>query len=64
MQHPLIVEFFETVDRQLYSRWTTSQGGIEERERLFLEHLGLQAFKDFMHRTMVDGSMAARELEN
>lgn len=64
LDHPLIQEFFETAESQLYRRWSECiEGGVKEREEIFLQQLGLKAFKDFMNKCLIDGSMAEKELE-
>lgn len=64
MENPLIVDFFDRVDQQLFERWKgAALGTVEERETLNLQQIGLTAFKEFMHKTLVDGQMALRDIE-
>lgn len=63
MRHPLMIDFFERAEQQIFERWRESlQGGADARELLFHQQLGLSAFREFMETTLIDGEMAKRDL--
>lgn len=65
MSSDIMTEFFKHADEQLFDRWKHSlAGGKEERELLFLQQLGLTAFKEFMQSCIIDGKMALRDLNS
>ena len=63
MRHPFLKDFFERADQELFKRWKACAGDPEKAELVRFQSLGLDAFKEFMHKVIVDGRMAEKELE-
>lgn len=58
-----MINFFERAEEQIFERWRNSLNeNVEAREKLFLQQLGLQAFKEFFHQLIVDGDLAERDI--
>ena len=64
MRSPLMVDFFERAEAQLFEQWKAASLDEDAQRDLHLKYLGLQAFKDFMHIVIVDGQMARRDLDS
>ena len=68
MDHPLIQEFFQRAQESLYSQWCqpcnpdSSPRSIDDRELIYMQLQGLEAFKAFFHKLIVDASMAEKDL--
>ncbi len=63
MRSDLMVDFFDRAEDSLFDMWKRASLDESEQKDLHLKYLGLQAFKEFMHRVVVDGQMARRELD-
>lgn len=55
--------FFDRAEAQLFEMWKLASMDEEEQQSLHLKYLGLQAFKEFMHKVIVDGQMARRDID-
>ena len=55
--------FFERAEASLFERWKLAAIDEDEQKTLHLQYLGLQAFKEFMHKVIVDGQMARRDID-
>jgi hypothetical protein len=62
MSLPVMQDFFEVNEVRLFDRWRASPDP-QERDILYLQLQGLQAFKDYLNQVLIDGSMAKREIE-
>lgn len=56
--------FFERAEAQLFEMWKLASVDEKEQQSLHLKYLGLQAFKEFMHKVIVDGQMARRDIDS
>jgi len=63
MRSSLMVDFFGRAEDSLFEMWKRASLDEGEQRDLHLKYLGLQAFKEFMHKVMVDGQMARRDLD-
>lgn len=63
MRSDLMVNFYERAEANLFELWKAASLDEAEQRDLHLKYLGLQAFKEFMHMTIVDGQMAQRDID-
>jgi hypothetical protein len=59
---PLVSEFLEKTTQKLYMDWTHSKDS-EQRETIWLQCQGIEAFRKFIEDTVVVGKMAQAELD-
>jgi hypothetical protein len=64
MRNPVLKQFFDSAEANLFRRFKGAMFDKEETEKVRLQMLGLQAFQEFMHQTLIDGNMVERELDN
>jgi hypothetical protein len=57
----LVQDFLDRTEYSLWQRWT-KELNEEERETLYLQAKGLNAFRTFIEEVIVDGKMAANEI--
>jgi hypothetical protein len=63
-QEPIVSEFLETTEWKLFKAWKESPADQNtKREELYLQCLGLQAFRDFTRKVLIDGEQAEIELK-
>lgn len=63
MRSELMINFFERAEANLFELWKRASLDESEQKDLHLKYLGLQAFQEFMHKVIVDGQMARRDID-
>ena len=62
-KEPLVEEFFDRTEDKLFNEWRASPADApQKREELYLQCLGIQAFRKFIEETIILGKMAESEI--
>lgn len=61
---PIVEEYFVTAEQKLFDAWRkTKPEDTKRREEIFIECLGVQAFRDHVKKVKVTGTNAQRDLQ-
>ncbi len=64
LSNPIFEMFFEKAEESVFNRWRNSVGCESEvREQIFLQQLGLEAFRTFIEEILLNGKMAQDEVD-
>ena len=62
-KQPIVESYMDAVEKKLFDQWKASEAGkAEDREVLFLQCLGLQEFRKFVKKVIIEGEMAEKEV--
>jgi hypothetical protein len=60
---PLVEEFLDLTEEKLFEAWRNSPAdNPKEREEIYLQCLGLKAFRKFIEEILILGNMAEAEI--
>jgi len=60
-EDPIVQDYLDMTEERLFENWRNSKSP-EERETLYLQCLGIAAFRKFVEETVILGNMAEAEI--
>lgn len=60
---PIVADFLDSNEMRLFAQWKDPENTKEDREGLYLQCQGLEAFRKFVKDTIIAGQNAEHDLE-